>query len=710
MLKSMERPFPLALLTTLSLALLLASGCEDELAANDDDDDTAPVAQPCDVAAEELGQEVCVHSLDDWDTWAQLVLPSSAVDQLAATKYLAPARSDARLPALVMDVHQFTLHYDLLVEAFPDSFAGLNPGEYNDLILAANREFFAGSLVQLVEGSNAVFGFTVLDNPSEQGLAVTYEQVLTAWTDLSERILLGTLAFIPTTSHQLEAATTWDAAFPVHGLTSDIDYEAYTRGVGYGTLLVYSLDDLATASEEASFDYRNVLVLDEAPFDVERIISGAVTGTRQAELSHLNVRSAARGTPNCYIPNPEATLAKWAGQLVRLECGESELTLAAATEGEAEAFWNKLRPDPLAIPAPDHDWTAMEGLLEVPTDTPDERASALARYGAKGSNLGGLYQRIDSNYQLAGFLVPVHFYDAFVQTNRWTVDLGDGPSEHSFHDTLVAWLDDPQFTGDAALRRERLTLLRAAMREAPVDGTLIDQLETRIVEVFGNDTTMVRFRSSSNAEDALQFSGAGLYDSTSACLADERDSDELGPSHCDPERDSERSLSRAVRKVWASLWNMEAFEERDWYGIDHAQASMGILVNTRTAAEQANIVAFTANPTSPEDDRMLVNAQAGELDVVAAEPGVVPEKSLLEVVDGVVVDIVRVSPSSEVAVGVDVLSDLQLEELGAQLSTIQQSFPTDEPTPDEHDLLLDTEWKVQADGQLIVKQVRPFLR
>ena len=34
----------------------------------------------------------------------------------------------------------------------------------------------------------------------------------------------------------------------------------------------------------------------------------------------------------------------------------------------------------------------------------------------------------------------------------------------------------------------------------------------------------------------------------------------------------------------------------------------------------------------------------------------------------------------------------------------------DELVPATADVLLDTEWKVLADGRLIVKQVRPFLR
>ena len=107
---------------------------------------------------------------------------------------------------------------------------------------------------------------------------------------------------------------------------------------------------------------------------------------------------------------------------------------------------------------------------------------------------------------------------------------------------------------------------------------------------------------------------------------------------------------------------------------------------------------------------MLVNAQIGELDVVSAAPGVVPEKALLDVQNGSVVDIVRISPSSVVLPGVEVLSDAQLGSLGGHLWSIAEDFPVDAQIPTDRDLLLDTEWKVLEDGRLIIKQVRPFLR
>lgn len=54
---------------------------------------------------------------------------------------------------------------------------------------------------------------------------------------------------------------------------------------------------------------------------------------------------------------------------------------------------------------------------------------------------------------------------------------------------------------------------------------------------------------------------------------------------------------------------------------------MGVLVDLRIDDELANIVAFTGKPNAAGDDRYLVNAQAGELDVVLPDPGSFPEEA-----------------------------------------------------------------------------------
>ena len=678
------------------------------LACPPPDEPPAPEVDVCADAAETLGYRPCAIAVPDEELWQGLTVPTGAVDQLRGTKFQVPARADARLPTLFLDANHFILHYELLITAFPELFPGLGTGGYLDLILdPVHREFYAGLISEyLLDDGSRLFGFSIWDDPADPDGAILLADAEATFAALSTAFGPAPLAFVPGNQRQAADAAGWSASFPIHGLDDGVEYEPYTIATGYGTLRFVPIDELADAIASAAFGFQDIVVLEDAPVDLEVVVSGAVTGGRQNELSHLNVRSAARGTPNCFVRAPFEALAQWEDVLVRLRCGETELEIEDTTPEEAQAFWDALVPDPVEIPPPDLEHDAITPLLELSTDSAAERALTLSRFGSKGTMLGVLYQRIDADLRLQGLAVPFAGYDAFMEGSSWTLD----GEEQTFAATIDLWLDDEDFQLDAALRRERLDALRVAMRASPVDPALIEQLTAALTALWGDPEHMVRFRSSSNAEDSLLFSGAGLYDSTSACLADELDGDELGPSLCDPDQPDERTLTRALTKVWSSLWAMGAFEERQWWGIDHRRVAMGILVNDRSADEQANIVVFTGNPTVPGDDRYLVNAQLGDLSVVSPAPGEVVELSLLTVQGGEVVEIERVRESSETAPGVPVLDDDRLHELGAAMASIAAVVPIDQEPPEGGVVLLDSEWKVLEDGRLIVKQVRPFLR
>jgi hypothetical protein len=660
----------------------------------------------CEAAQARLGRRACVCRIPDQTTWASIAVRLGTPDAIRAAKYSIPARADARLPTVFVDSNAFPLHYDFMRQSFPDLFGGLTTRDYLAMIQdARQRELFAGDLTEYVVGGQAVlYGFTIVDNAADAATTTTCEQARAAYAVLDAHIDLVPLAFVPSNSNQRQAITGCD--IPTYDPRKGIDYQAYTKGVGYGTLRRFTLAGLATATESHGFGWQDILVLAEAPTDIETVISGAVTGTQQGTLSHLNVRSAARGTPNCYVNRAYAMFEAWEGKLVRLECGDGFFTVEAATREAAEAYWRTLRPPAITIPEPDRSWGTAVGLLDLPTSTPEARASAVARFGAKGANLAALYKIIDARYQYPGFVVPMSAYLRFVETQGFIVDLGNGRAFHTFAETLNAWLGDPIFRNDGQERRKRLSALRDAMASTPAD---VD-LSGAIRAAFGTDTRMLRFRSSSNAEDAISFSGAGLYDSFSGCLVDDLDGNQTGPSACDSSEKNEHTVARALARVWASLWNAQAYDEREWYGIDHQRAAMAVLVDPRATGELANIVAFSGNPTTPRDDRYLVDAQAGELDVVLPDPGVFPEESLLTLANGVVTAIHRIRGASVLPAGARVLQDAQLEEIGGVLWQIVQAFPVDGTVPAGATVLLDTEWKILSDGRLIVKQVRPFLR
>jgi len=667
-----------------------------------------PVLDDCATKAEELGFAPCTATIEDDATWEQFSIPTGQIDQTRATKHMVPVHDDARLHTLYVDANRYLLHYDFITDVFGDRFPGLTPVDYVDLVLSRERrEYYTGTIGQYLRADGTtLYGFTVWDDLSDPTGGLVQADVEATWAEIEPTFTLRPLAWVPVSNRQRTDARGWDLPFPIHDPADDVAYEAYTLGTGYGTVTLLPVDELQAAIEAASFGFRDLLVLDDAPLDIERVIAGAVTAARQNELSHLNIRSAARGTPNCYLRDAFEALAEWEGQLVALTCGADALTIEPASLEDAEAWWAALRPDPVDVPPADLAFDELTGLLEMPSATPAERSTSVGRYGSKAAALGSLYQRIDADLQLDGFGIPFAYYDAFLTTQSWTVD----EQERTFADTLSDWLDDEQFLIDAPLRRARLEALRLAMEAAPQDPASLDAIGARIVEVWGTDTQMVRFRSSSNAEDGLRFGGAGLYDSTSACLADDLDDDDVGPSHCDPDQPNERTVERALGKVWSSLWAMAAFEERAWYGVEHREVAMGVLVNDRSVDEQANMVVFTGEPSIPGAEPYVVNAQIGDESVVSPLPGQVVEKSLLTIVGGEVTVIDRVRASNLVPAGTPVLDDDRLREVGAAMAAIEAIYPVDEPPPEGGLVLLDSEWKVLEDGRLIIKQIRPFLR
>ena len=661
----------------------------------------------CEVASERVGELVCIESIRVEDEWSSVATEAEAVDQDQSVKYLVPVDDTQPLPTAFVNSQRYALHYDFLRDAFPEHYGLLQWDEYVAMIVdPGERAYFGGNVSRYVEadGSN-FYGFIVWDDPQDASTTPTYDNVLSTWRALQEQFGLAELVYVPWSNNQRDAAENWtDAPFAIRG-DDGVTYEVYNPAVGYGTVRFVGLDELEAASLAGEFGYQDILVLDEAPMDLSRVVSGMVTGTRQAALSHLNVRMVAHGTPNCYVAEPETRLAAWEGRLVRLECGQDGYSVAQAEQSQAEAHWDAMRPEAVEIREADVAWNAPLPLLDVPTASVDERETAFTRFGAKGANLAALYQRIDSGYQLDGFVIPFSFYDRFVRGNAWVAPVQGGVESLTFADTLSRWHSDADFLSDTALRNERLGALRDAMAVAVVDQADLDTIATEILHIYGRDTTMVRFRSSSNAEDGVSFSGAGLYESASACLADDVDAGDEGPSVCDEDKDSEHGLADALRLVWASLWGAGAWEERDWYGIDQDLVAMAVLVNTQSEFEQANIVAFTGNPLG-EQAGWLVESQVGDLDVVSAESGVTPERVLLTVAGGGVEDIERIAESSEVFAGDEVLSDTQLNAVGALLWNVDAVMPRDGEGAEDY--RWDTEQKVLSDGRLVIKQVRPW--
>ena len=172
----------------------------------------------------------------------------------------------------------------------------------------------------------------------------------------------------------------------------------------------------------------------------------------------------------------------------------------------------------------------------------------------------------------------------------------------------------------------------------------------------------------------------------------------------------EKTIAEAVRKVWRSLWNLRAYDEREYYGIDHKKVYMGIAVHPSFVMEQKEAVAITH--LRPDDGAPLyrIVSQLGDIGVVRPDiPGAVPETLVFRrTAEGGYTDLKQLVASSEAPEGAMVWSEAEIAELAGLLFAVQDHFAA-EVYAHITDLRLDIELEMTRDDRIVIKQARPYL-
>jgi hypothetical protein len=186
--------------------------------------------------------------------------------------------------------------------------------------------------------------------------------------------------------------------------------------------------------------------------------------------------------------------------------------------------------------------------------------------GPNAIDLGGMYLTDDMN-DPTKWMIPFEIDGGVIRE-----EISNRLSVHSYSPFDMAALSaDLRIIGHM-IKNARITSFTPG-QEAAVIATLQDPN-------YGFDAyRKIRFRSSTNVEDSNQFIGAGLYDSYSGCLADDLDGDSEGPCLCDANEDNERGVFRAIRKVFASFYNDNAYLERLRQDVNEAEVGMALLVH-----------------------------------------------------------------------------------------------------------------------------------
>jgi hypothetical protein len=346
------------------------------------------------------------------------------------------------------------------------------------------------------------------------------------------------------------------------------DFQAFNKGKAIGRLKVVKV---GTPFESLTFDRHDIVILQESYPDITPV-AGIIATQFSTPLSHVNLRAGAWGIPNAGDKKAFTKFGKLDGKVVYFEVTDTADTVREATADEAKQLEQSI-------------YTAKH--VELPKAITDDprlamltrmRAKDVLRFGTKSSNLGEIVTaNLDDVRVPPGFGVPFFFYVQHITKN-------------GIDKQITAMLADKKFQTDAAWRKQKLEELRKAIVAAPIDQASLDTIYKRVRIKLGGKGVFVR--SSSNSEDLPGFNGAGLYDTIGNVVG-------------------KKMLGESLKKVWASLWNLRAVEERNAFGIDHRQAYMGVLIQVGVNATAAGVL-VTKNLWDPSDDHSFtINSKWG---------------------------------------------------------------------------------------------------
>jgi pyruvate, water dikinase len=409
--------------------------------------------------------------------------------------------------------------------------------------------------------------------------------------------------------------------------------------------------------------------------------AGLVTDAIQSPLSHIQVLCHNRHTPSaCDITIwNNQDVAALDNEIVKVVINTEGLFIEKCTEADFAAWLKQQVPgEPISI----------QSDLTVKTILPIEkcRLSDRSSVGNKAAAFGELAWLAKKHKSLFSVpenacAIPFYFYHQHIQNTNIQIAVEEvfkakGENQDSLAKALKA--------------------LRKAIEALPVDPNLIKAVENHIKK--DGRFTAYRFRSSCNAEDIEGFSGAGLYTSKTALLNSE-----------------DKSIERAIKKVWASAWSYAAFQEREIHHINHRDIEMGILVHRSFPEEAENGVAITRNLYRPQFIGFTINIQKGDVSVVQPNDSVMCEQFIC--MDGSQLNVLNNDITTEsitystLQPGRSLLNMDEVEQLYRALELVENHLYYTTRWSKNQSIYyfgVDVEFKFDNNGLLYLKQVRPY--
>ena len=423
-----------------------------------------------------------------------------------------------------------------------------------------NRRFILGTLAYQTPIKRWTFEFW-------EGDLIPADQIQLAY-DVINKTFFAPVAFKPNSLRQDEASQSLTGMQRV--LQSDIAkeqaYQALNIAKGLGRIHIISkLDD------HVEIGSNEILVLDEVPVQLPPV-AGIITSQPSTPLSHINLLAKGWGIPNAYIKNAKELFKQYDTYWVTFETLRENYKIKRADNDQLRDYVRreKERSD-LVKPRSDLSEKRLLSLAE-------QRSPSSIAYGGKSANLGEvLNAKLPGIIVPNGFTLPFYYYDEFINRN-------------GLDETIRELFDDQKFIHDPAYRRQRLVELRQKIEGADFDPELRRMVLAKVASEYTGKGLFVR--SSSNSEDLPNFSGAGLYTTV-------------------PNVRGEQQLIDAIKKVWASLWNFEAYEARERLAVAHSTVYMAVLIQEGINSESSGVMISTDPFDNENKGAIYISAKRG---------------------------------------------------------------------------------------------------
>ena len=442
---------------------------------------------------------------------------------------------------------------------------------------------------------------------------------------------------------------------------SGINYWGLNQSEGYGFFRLMAPGEVP--------DSRDIVLYEALPNSLPRV-GGIITSVIQTPLSHVNLRAIHDNVPNAFIRDPllNDSISSLLGHYIYFKTNQSSYELREATLEEVNAWYENKRPTTEQNPPLNLSYKSILPLNDISFGMYDG-------FGAKVANVAtmrtfGFAEGTIPN----GFGIPFYFYQEFMKHNH-------------FFEEIELMLQDSAFIADRTVRDTQLEELRDNIEDAAMPGWMLDSL-AEMQNSFPSGTS-IRSRSSTNNEDLPGFSGAGLYDSKT-------------------HHPNEGHISKTIKEVFASLWNLRAFEEREFYRVNHFKASMGVLCHPNFDDEKVNGVGVSADPVYNTENTFYLNSQLGE-ELITNPENTYPEELLLKRYPDGNENYSVIQYSSLLDVDTLLMSDAQLDLLRQYLAVIHDRFAVLYNAVGNPTFAMDIEYKIDSTNQLAIKQARPWV-